>query len=176
MKLYRCRICGETYLGSEAPAQCPFCGAHAEHLIDPAGYPENVNDVEFTEAERADLEAAIELELANTRFYLAMAARGDNPTLTSAYKRLAAVEAEHCSLFCKLAKVPKPADLREPGSELGSWDADIDESLRREKRASALYAEFATRAVSARLAEVWRAVSAVEADHIVLDGVAKTYL
>jgi len=28
MKMYRCRICGETYLGAEAPSHCPFCGAH----------------------------------------------------------------------------------------------------------------------------------------------------
>lgn len=176
MKPYRCRICGETYLGSEAPAMCPFCGAHVEYLIDPTGYPADINAVDLTETERADLDAAIELERANTRFYLAMAARDDNPALTSAYKRLAAIEAEHCSVFCKIAGLPKPADLKEAGDELGSWTADIDESLRRETRASALYAEFAGRATSSRLLEVWRAVSAVEADHIVFDGVAKNYL
>jgi rubrerythrin len=174
--MYRCRICGETYLGSEAPAMCPFCGAHVEFMIDPADYPADINDVQLTEVERADLETAIDVELSNTRFYLAMSLRGDNPALTSAYKRLAAVEAEHCSLFCKIAKMPKPADLREPGDELGSWNADIDESARREHRASDLYAEFATRATSARLVEVWPAVSAIEADHIELDALAKTYV
>lgn len=176
MKIYRCRICGETYLGSERPSHCPFCGAHAELLVVTEEYPEGVNAVQPTETERADLETSIELERANTRFYLAMASRKDNPALASAYKRLAKVEAEHCSLFCKLAGEPKPADLLEAGTELGGWDADIDESLRRETRASALYAEFAARATSPRLLEVWNAVSAVEADHIELDGLAKTYL
>jgi len=176
MKIYRCRICGETYLGSDAPAMCPFCGAHAELFVDTADYPEDINEIQPTEIERADLETSIDLELSNTRFYLAMAQRSDNPKLASAYKRLASIEAEHCSTFCKLAKVPKPADLREPGDELGSWEADIDESLRREMRASALYAEFSARATSPRLLEVWSAVSAVEADHIELDGVAKRYI
>lgn len=176
MKMYRCKICGETYLGSEPPAMCPFCGAHREFLIDPRDYPMDINDVELTEAERADLDTAIALELSNSRFYFAMAQRKDNAPLASAYKRLGNVEAEHCELFCKLAKVPKPADLKEPGDELGTWDADIEESLRREKRASALYAEFAERATNPRLKEVWPAVSAVEADHIVLDGVAKGYV
>jgi rubrerythrin len=174
--MYRCRICGETYLGSEAPAMCPFCGAHVEFMIDPADYPADINDVQLTEVERADLETAIDVELSNTRFYLAMSLRDDNPALASAYKRLAAVESEHCSLFCKIAKMPKPADLREPGDELGSWNADIDESARREHRASDLYAEFAARATSARLLEVWPAVSAVEADHILLDALAKGYV
>lgn len=176
MRIYRCRICGETYLGTEAPSRCPFCGAAEELLVDTRDYPEDINAVALTESERADLETSIELERSNTRFYLAMAARTDNKKLASAYKRLANVEAEHCSLFCKLADVPKPADLREPGEELGSWMVDIEESLRRETRASALYADFAARAVSPRLLEVWNAVSAVEADHIELDGVAKGYI
>jgi rubrerythrin len=176
MKMYRCRICGETYLGSEPPAMCPFCGAHSEFMIDPRDYPLDINEIQPTEAERTDLETAIDIELSNTRFYLAMSLRDDNPALSSAYKRLAAVESEHCSLFCKIAHMPKPADLREPGEELGGWNADIDESARREHRASDLYAEFAGRATSARLLEVWNAVSAVEADHIELDALAKTYV
>jgi rubrerythrin len=176
MRLHRCRICGETYLGRQTPSECPFCGADAAFMVLAEEYPEGLNQVQLTEVERADLETSVELETSNTRFYLAMAARKDNATLSSAYKRLAKVEAEHCSLFCKLAGMPKPADLLEPGDELGSWMADIDDSLRRETRASALYAEFAARATSPRLMEVWQAVSRVEATHIELDGLAKTYI
>jgi rubrerythrin len=176
MKMYRCRICGETYLGYGAPANCPFCGAHVEFMIAPEAYPVGVNDIMITETERADLESSIELERANTRFYLGMAERKDNDTLRSAYKRLAKVEAEHCSVFCKLAKVGKPADLMTPGETTGSWETDIEESRAREGRATALYAGFAARATDSRLREIWEAVSAVEADHIVLDDLAKGYI
>lgn len=176
MKLWRCRVCGETYLGHGKPTECPFCGADADYIVLAEEYPADINDVVPTEVERADLETSVELETSNTRFYLAMAARKDNPTLSSAYKRLARIEAEHCSVFSKLAGMPKPADLLEPGTELGGWLADIDESLARETRASALYAEFAARATSARLREIWEAVSRVEATHIDLDGVAKSYV
>jgi len=176
MKMYRCRICGETYLGYEAPANCPFCGAHEEFFIMPEEYPADVNDIQVTETERVDLESSIELERANTRFYLGMTERKDNDTLRSAYKRLAKVEAEHCSVFCKLARVSKPADLMTPGETTGSWATDIEESRMRENRATALYAEFAARATNERLKEVWEAVSAVEADHIELDDLAKRYV
>jgi rubrerythrin len=176
MKMYRCRVCGETYLGSDAPSECPFCGADRELIVDTGDYPEDINAVQLTEGERGDLDTAIELERSNTRFYLAMAQRDDNPTLANAYKRLAAVETEHCLLFCKLSKQSNPADLGEPSEELGSWDADIDESARREHRASDLYAEFVGRATSPRLREVWTAVSAIEADHIELDTLAKGYI
>jgi len=63
-----------------------------------------------------------------------------------------------------------------PAETTGSWSGDIAESLAREQRATALYAEFAGRATSARLREVWEAVSTVEADHIDLDRVAQGYL
>jgi len=175
MHIYRCRICGETYLGAEAPTNCPFCGAHRESLVVTEEYSSAINDVQLTEVERADLETAIELERSNTRFYLAMAARKDNEALASAYKRLARIEAEHCSVFCKLAKSPKPADITEQSEELGDWLSDIEESLQREQRASGLYAEFAARATSPRLREVFAAISAVERDHIALDELAKRY-
>lgn len=176
LKMYRCRICGETYLGYEEPGNCPFCGAHVEFFTVPEGYDPAINSISPTESERADLEASIEIERANTRFYLGMAERKDNDTLRSAYKRLAKVEAEHCSVFCKLAGVSKPADLMTPGETTGSWAGDINESLARENRATALYAGFAARATSERLREVWEAVSAVEADHITLDELALKYV
>jgi rubrerythrin len=173
MKMYRCRICGETYLGSEAPSQCPFCGAHREYLIDSVDYPVDINDIEPTDDEMTDLAASINLETANTRFYLAMGTHKENAPLSSAYKRLAKVEAEHCELFCKLAGVDEPEDLMTPLDETtGSWRTDIEESLAREQRASQLYAEFAARTSNPRLKEVWEAVSAVETDHIALDNVA----
>lgn len=173
MKMYRCRICGETYLASERPSHCPFCGAHAEFMIDTLDFPEDINQVDITEVERNDLMEAIELERSNTRFYLAMAQNRDNLKLSSAYKRLAKIEAEHCSVFCKLASVSKPADLLDPGSAGGDWCANIDESLAREQRASRFYAEVVERATNERIKEVFAAVSAIEADHIDLDNLAK---
>jgi len=176
LKMYRCRICGEIYLGYEAPANCPFCGAHVEFMLMPEAFDPSINDITITEVERADLESSIDLETSNTRFYLGMTERHDNDTLRATYKRLAKVEAEHCSVFCKLAKISKPDDLLTAGETTGSWASDIAESLTRENRATALYATFAGRATNPRLKEVWAAISAVEADHIGLDELAISYI
>lgn len=172
MEFYRCRICGETYLGDSAPSRCPFCGVTADLLVLTQVFPEDINDIQLTELERSDLMTAIQLELGNARFYRALSTHHDDPKLASAYKRLANVEAEHCSVFCKLAGVSKPADLMEPSEAPDDWCANISESLSREQKAAAFYAEAATRATSPRIAEVLAAVSAVERDHIQLDGVA----
>lgn len=175
MKMYRCRICGETYLGSEAPSQCPFCGAHRDYLVDTTEYPEDINAVQITEVERNDLMTAIQLERDNARFYFGMGVhKADNPKLASGYKRLGKIEAEHCELFCKLAGVNEPDDLTEPEDVDADWCANINESIAREQRARDLYIQMAGRATSDRIAEVFTAVSEVEADHIELDRVAQS--
>lgn len=176
MKMHRCRICGETFLGYDAPSNCPFCGAHTEFFVDPKEYSADINDVDLTEVERADLESAVEVELSNARFYLGMAEHKDNDTLRSTYKRLSRIESEHCSVFCKLLKQPKPADLGTPGEASADWLANIEESLSRENRASELYAQFAARATNPRMQEVFSAIGDVELDHIALDDVAKGYV
>jgi rubrerythrin len=172
MRFMRCRICGDSYLGTETPKRCPFCGAHEEYIVGPGEYSADENRVQPTEIERADLERAIELERSNTRFYLAMSQMSGDEALASGYKRLSRIEGEHCSVFCKLADVKKPADLGEPSEPPASWCDGIAESVERENMAAAFYAEAVGRATNARIAEVFTAVSAVETDHIALDGEA----
>jgi len=172
MNIYRCRICGESYLGADAPTHCPYCGAHKEHLVDLMEYPETINDVNLTEIEQNDLLEAIELERSNTRFYLAMGADRSMPHLSSAYKRLSKIEAEHCELFCKLARVREPKDLKIPSEIAKDWCANIEESVAREQKAMKFYALAAERATNERIREVFSAVSSIEADHIALDGTA----
>lgn len=173
MRLMRCRICGETYLGTEPPSRCPFCGVDAIHLADSNRFSSAPDNVQITEIERDDLHTAIQLERSNARFYVAVAALPGNETLASAYKRLSAVEAEHCSLFCKLARETKPDDLKLPEGEPASWCAAIAESAARERRAADFYREARDRATNARIAEVFAAVSAVEEDHLVVDEIAR---
>ena len=55
-----------------------------------------------------------------------MSSHKDNSTLSSAYKRLSRIESEHCSLFCKLAGMPKPADLLEPAGGLQGTEGAED--------------------------------------------------
>ena len=172
VEFYRCRICGETYLGTQAPSRCPFCGVTAEYFVPTGDYPEDINFVSLSDVERVDLRKAIDLERSNARFYRGMSLQRDDLKLASAYKRLSVIEAEHCSLFCKLAGIDKPTDLTTPETVSDDWCDNIPESLERELQASTFYAEAAGRASSTRIIEVLLAVSAVERDHIALDGIA----
>ena len=34
IKVFRCRICGDPYIGTAAPTQCPFCGAPKRFFVE----------------------------------------------------------------------------------------------------------------------------------------------
>lgn len=170
MKMYRCLICGDTYLGTDKPSRCPFCGAHVELIVDTAEFPAGINDVEITQQERADLEHAVGLETRNAAYYAGMKKRDKDSLLSSAYARLSKIEAEHCEVFCKLLQVDPPADLGDPSAIGADWCEDIAFSLAAENEAADFYAEAAARATTPRIKQVFEAVSDVERDHIVLDG------
>jgi rubrerythrin len=172
VEFYRCRICGETYLGTRPPSRCPFCGVTDEYFVLTTDYVENGAVPSLSDSEKADLNHAIDLERGNARFYRAMSTQRNDPKLASAFKRMADIEAEHCSVFSKLAGLPKPADLLEPAEASELWCDNIKESLARELRASTFYAEASGRARNPRLVEVLLSIAAVERDHIELDGIA----
>jgi len=172
MQMLRCRICGETYLGTAPPTRCPFCGAAQEYFTVPGLFLASEDSIQPTELERSDLEMAIEIERSNARFYVAMAALTGDEVLSSAYKRLSRIEAEHCSLFSRMLGRPKPDDLATPDGNPASWCEAIEESARREAQAATFYAEVMGRATNERMREVFEAVSAVERDHLALDALA----
>jgi rubrerythrin len=145
-------------------------------MVASRAVPADLNSVQPTEAERADLEHSIDVERSNARFYRAVASLPGDDALSSAFKRLGNIEAEHCSLFCKLAGVPKPSDLTEPGQAPESWEDAIAESRARESRARDFYADAATRATSERIREVFTALTAIETDHLEVDGIAEEML
>lgn len=172
MKMIRCRICGETYLGTETPSRCPFCGASERYMTDADSFSTHENDIVLTETERADIETAVEIERSNARYYAAMALLAGDEALASTYKRLSRVEAEHCSLFSKLLREPKPDDLMAPAGDPAGWCEAIAESAERERHAAAFYAEVVGRATNERVREIFTAVASVEADHLALDALA----
>jgi len=173
--VWRCRICGDSYLGSECPTNCPFCGSREEHIVPATAFPSNINDVQITDAERADLEYACELEITNEVFYNAVGAMGNhNDLLPSAFRALAKVEREHLSIFGKLLKAPAPTAPTNPIKVRDTWTANIAQSKEDEEIASKFYREAAKRATTPRVKEVFTALAEVEEDHISIDKYLKS--
>jgi rubrerythrin len=170
VKVWRCRICGDPYIGAEAPTHCPFCGAHSEHIILASDW-DDPRVASLSDTDRGNLEKALKIEQSNTAYYRCSAGKaekaGDFEGFAT-FKALSKVENEHASTILKMLGLPKP-DKEHTEECHDAYVDNVKESLKREKNATKFYAESASAATDPRVKEVFAALSTIEADHIQLD-------
>jgi len=167
VKVFRCRICGDPYIGESPPTHCPFCGAEAKYIIDAHDWDAGEFAVELSEVSRGNLEAALELEMGNAAFY-ACAEREANTAgdeyMMAKFKSLRKVESEHASAICKFLKIDKPE--LSPGACSADGMANSCEGYEREDRAIQAYARFRDEAPEPRMKEFFGALVEIESDHL----------
>ncbi len=166
MNLYRCRICGDPYLGTAPPTNCPFCGAPQKYIVPATEYVDRNDVPDMSGRSRANLEKALGLEVANAGFYLCASACSPDPVAAAMFKALAKIEAEHASTVCKLLKVPKPEIKPDDKACLKDPKKNFAAAHERETRAVAFYGQSAREAVEERVKEVFTALTEIETDHI----------
>ena len=165
MNPFTCLICGETYLGGEAPDRCPFCGAHKMYLLPSSVYIDNGRG-ELSEQSRKDCQEALQFKLKNQSFYRCAAENAENPVTEKIFKRLAKQEAEHAKLLCEIMGIEETEPTREA---CASGDVtNFKEANGRERRAINFCHQVATRAPEARVKEVFRAIAEIEIEHLKL--------
>ena len=172
-KLFRCRICGDPYLGSEAPSFCPFCGAPQKYLVPAADYVDRNTVPNLSARSRANLEKALDLEVRNAAFYMCAADCAPDPFDKAMFKALWRTEAEHASLICKLLKVPKPEIKPDTKACLVDPKANFAAAQEHEQSAVVFYGQSAAEATEDRVKEVFTALTEVETYHIALSAVNK---
>ncbi len=168
LKLFRCRICGDPYLGSEAPSFCPFCGAPQRYMAPAAEYVDRNDVPNLSARSRANLEKALDLEVRNAAFYMCASNCAPAPLDKAMFKALWRTESEHASVICKLLKVPKPEIKPDEQACLKDPRANFAAAHGREERAVAFYGQSAAEAVEDRVKEVFAALTEVEGYHIAL--------
>jgi rubrerythrin len=169
MKVWRCRICGDPYVGREAPSECPFCGADRSYII-PAKQWEDPVVESLSDVSKANLEKALEVEISNAEFYLAAAkeAEGEDHEAFAMFKAISKVESEHASTIVKILKVDKPPVTHRPELSKGSVLENMKDAHAREDRAIKHYTQAAEAAAEPRVREVFAALVEIEATHLAL--------
>ena len=163
VRLWRCVICGDPYVGETPPTNCPFCGAHQE-FIQEAKDAVVTFEVPLTDKDRASAEHAIEVEVSNAAFYFCAAEKTDDAEGKLLFKALGKIEAEHAAIWKKVLRLPKaPAGNETCHAENGK---NLSESHERETRAIAFYKRAAAESDHERLREIFRALVAIETDHL----------
>ena len=172
VQVFRCRICGEAYIGEGPPSRCPFCGALQKHLILASSTAfdwKGMFDVELSEASRENVKKTLELEIDNATFYLCVSKTSKSEEVRSMFKILSKVEKEHAEIASKLLKLEMPAVEFKPSVCSQDDRKSVEESLEREKRAVRLYTEFLAKTQEPRLKEIFQSLIEIESDHISLD-------
>lgn len=165
--LFRCRICGDPYIGTQPPSRCPFCGAAERFIIDAHDWNPAEFDVQLSDLSRANLLSALQLELDNTSFYACAAksaGQAGDGYMEAKFKALRKIEAEHAAAACKFLKQSVPA-LAEATCSSDSA-ANSQEGHQRETRAVAAYSKFKDDAVEPRIQEFFGALVEIESDHL----------
>ena len=164
MKTYICEICGDAYIGEEAPSECPFCGARHAFIKAGGGAKPIVNEkIELSEISKKNLEETLALETKANAIYLCMAGKAKTYEIKAMYKRLAKVELEHAVICTKLMGIEMP----EINAEICS-DEDIEnfnETIKLEEHATDLYHKFALEAVEKNIKIFFTALTQIEAGH-----------
>lgn len=163
VKLWRCVICGDPYVGNNPPNQCPFCGAHQEFIVEAKNAVVNF-EVPLTEKDRANAEHAIQVEVSNATFYQCAAEKSDDPECKLLFKALGKIEAEHAAIWRKVLRLAKAPAGNE--SCHGESVKNLNESHERESRAIAFYQKAAEESDHERLKQIFKALVDIETDHL----------
>jgi len=163
VKLWRCEICGDPYIGETPPDNCPFCGAHRKYIKTARQAAVNFT-VDLNEKDRANAEHALQVEVSNAAFYFCAAEKTDDAEGKLLFKALGKVEAEHAAIWGKILKlsgIPKGGDACQVSNK-----ANLEDSHARETRAINFYKQAASESADQRVKQIFEALVEVETDHL----------
>jgi len=169
VRVFRCRICHDAYIGEEPPSRCPFCGAPTRYFIPAEEWDWSEYMIEISDVSKANLEAALKLELGNTAFYLCAmnaAEKASDEYGYAKFKVLKKVENEHAKVIAKALQIKEPPLEAVPCSK--DFKENTQEGWEREDKAIKAYAKFAEEAPELQLKQFFSALVEIETDHLEL--------
>jgi len=166
VKLWRCQICGDPYVGDSAPDNCPFCGAKKKYIKEASKIKVSF-DVELNETDKKNAEHALEVEISNAAFYFCAAKKTtDDEESKLLFKALGKVEAEHASIWRKILKLDSIPEGKDPCHT--SNQENLKDAHQRETNAINFYKKAAEESANARVKVIFEALVEVETDHLKL--------
>jgi rubrerythrin len=165
VKLWRCEICGDPYIGENPPDNCPFCGAHRKYIKE-AKLAKASFKVELNQQDRANAEHALQVEASNAAFYFCAAQKTDDDEGRLLFKALGKVETEHAAVWRKILNLEK---IPTTGEKCRTENREnLQESHDRETRAINFYKAAAKQSANSRVKQIFEALVEVETDHLKL--------
>jgi rubrerythrin len=168
MNVYKCKICGDPYVGNTKPSNCPFCGAPAKFMILAVNWVDR-EALQLSELSREKLVQSLEMELDNARFYRCATKAAEDQLALAMFEALSRIEAAHARTVCRLlGRAEEHVGDDSETCSATSPREHLEEALRREREAVRFYRSAAELAVEEQVEEYFRALVEVEEDHISL--------
>ena len=169
-QLFVCKVCGDPYLGTDAPSKCPFCGADEGNIVVAKDWSP-LWGKPIQEISKKNLEVALKLEVGAVNFYQNVMEASSDVEVQKLFKAIMKAEREHASTIAKLMDIKLP--------DMKSWETEADkarstleenmaETRKREENAVAVYNKAAESSEDEHVKYFFREISKVEADHILL--------
>ncbi len=168
LKVWRCKICGDPYLGKDKPSECPFCGADAQYIVTGKEY-DIPDTVTLSDKSSENLQAALQLEVGAVNLYECAkkkAEKEENLEGYALFKALVKVEKEHATRICKFLGEPRPTYEETKCSD--KYEDNLKETEKREDNAMKLYTQFAGEAAEPVIKQFFEALAKAEAGHLEL--------
>ncbi|UCF77900.1 MAG: ferritin-like domain-containing protein [Candidatus Eiseniibacteriota bacterium] len=168
MKVYRCRICGQSFVGRRKPANCPFCGAPEKYAVLARNWKEDMIST-LTDISEKNLKIALRLEIDNSGFYRCAARVAVDEELKAMFSAMGRIEAEHASTVRRMLGLPRSSRYDHQGRCYPTDDQNLQEALRREELTASLYEQAAKQASEKRVREVLLALTEIEKEHLAMN-------
>ena len=161
--LYVCKICGEPYIGGDAPDDCPFCGAQKSYIKSSEEYQE-LWKTELSEQEKTNMQETLNLEINATAYYLDITKTNEKYSKANRlFKQLARVEKEHAEIAVKFLGIDLPEIKGERTK--GSFEKDLERTKELETEAITKYQGFLKNATNINVKNFYTALIHAEQGH-----------
>ena len=162
MKVFRCQICGEPYLGIQRPTNCPFCGSLAKHIVIASEY-QRAELGELSEALIKNLEKAREVMVRNAEFNICSAYPMDDPESEALLLALARIENKHADIISDILGMHRPLVEYNPRKCHPIYLKNLEEARLRGRSSLAFYKEISKNSEDENVSRIFDAlVEAIE--------------
>ena len=167
MKTYICQICGDAYIGEEAPSDCPFCGAPGNFFKEGKEVNPICNQkIKLSAKSEENLLTTYNLEIKASALYACMARKSKTYEIQKMFKRLSAIEREHVNIVTKFLEMPMPEIKVEQCND--EDEENFQKTNELETHAVELYRQFAKEAEEQEIRILFTALAQAEHGHVEL--------
>jgi rubrerythrin len=166
MKVWRCKICGDSYIGTRRPSNCAFCGAREKLVLLAADWqPPERGDL--GDMARKIVERALEMELIKAAFYACAADKADGSLGFAVFDALSREHGRHASVMRRILGLAKPSTGGQ-GTCHEATEDNLEEGSRKQKDAVRFYQDSYNRLSEPVVREVFSALAEIEIDEMAL--------